>query len=214
MMDKDLQRAVSDELNWDPSIDAAQIGVAVRDGIVTLTGTVGSYAEKYAAEQAASRVAGVKAIAEELAVRQSIDSGDDDTSIAKRAAQVLTWDVVVPKTVKVRVEKGQVTLSGQVHWNFQRDAALADVRRLHGVLGVINEITLQPMVQAPVLKDKIKAALTRNAQLEADEIKVTVEGGTVTLAGDVDTWYERDLAEDTAWSAPGVTKVNNQMRVI
>jgi len=213
MKDKDLQQAVGDELNWEPSVDDSQIRVTACDGVVTLTGTVATFAEKDAAEKAASRVSGVKAVVEQLKVYYPPDKPYDDTSIAKRAAQVLTWDISVPGTVKVLVEHGWITLRGEVSWKFQKDEAEFDVRKLHGVIGVTNEITVKPTVGASAVHEKIKAALSRNAQIEADHITVTADGGTVTLAGDVDSWHERKLAETTAWSAPGVTQVNNQLRV-
>ncbi len=213
MKDKDLQQNVMDELSWEPSVNAAHIGVTASDGVVTLTGRVSSYAEKDAAESAAGRVYGVKAVADELTVTYPSDQQDDDASIAKRALQVLSWDTMVPNTVKVRVENGWLTLSGETGWNYQRDAAEFDVQKLNGVVGVSNEITIKPTVQASAVGEKIKAALTRNAQIEADNITVTADGGKVTLLGDVDTWNERDLAEVTAWSAPGVTQVNNQLTV-
>ena len=214
MKDKDLQQNVMDELNWEPSVNAAHIGVAASDGVITLTGTVGSYAEKDAAEAAAGRVYGVKGVADELKVVYASDKRTDDANIAKRALQVLSWDVTVPASIKVSVENGWVTLSGETAWNYQRDAAEFDVQKLDGVLGVTNEITITPSVRASEVKDDIIGALGRNAQIEADNITVTADGGKVTLAGDVDTWYERDLAETTAWSAPGVTQVNNNLTVI
>ena len=214
MKDKDLQQSVIDELNWEPSVNAANIGVAASDGVITLTGTVSSYAEKDSADSAAGRVYGVKGIADELKVVYPSDKLLDDASIAKRALQVLSWDAMIPDTVKVRVEDGWLTLSGQTNWNYQRDAAEFDVQKLNGVVGVTNEITIKPTVQASAVKEKIVGALGRNAQIEADNIIVTADGGKVTLAGDVDTWYERDLAETTAWSAPGVTQVSNKLSVI
>ena len=214
MEDRVLQQNVRDELSWEPSINAAHIGVAASDGVVTLSGTVGSYAEKDAAESAAGRVYGVKGIADELKVVYPSDKQIDDASIAKRALQVLSWDTMIPNTVKVSVENGWLTLSGETSWNYQRDAAEFDVQKLSGVLGVTNEITLKPTVQASAVKEKIIGALGRNAQIEADNIFVTADGSKVTLTGDVDTWYERELAETTAWSAPGVTQVSNELTVI
>ena len=205
--DSSLQQAVLDELNWQPSVKAANIGVTAKDGVVTLTGHVGSYAEKWAAERAAGSVFGVKAVAEELEVRYPFEKKEDDADIAQRALQVLSWDTEVPKDkVKVKVEKGFVTLSGNLDWHYQRSAAESDVRKLHGVIGLNNQIVIKPRVQASNVRDKIKAALKRKAQIEADNITVTTDGSKVTLGGKVDTWYERRLAESTAWSAPGVTR--------
>ena len=170
MSDEALQQAVIDELEWEPSVNAAHIGVAANNGIVTLTGHVGTYAEKLAPEKAAGRVIGVKAVAEELEVRYSFDPPDDN-DIAKSALQVLSWDIEVPTDcVTVKVEKGWVTLSGTVDWYFQSSAAYADVRKLRGVLGVINEIKIKPRVQASDVKTKIKAAFSRNAQIDADAL--------------------------------------------
>ncbi len=214
MSDASLQQAVIDELEWEPSVNAAHIGVAANNGVITLTGHVGTYAEKLAAEKAAGRVIGVKAVAEELEVRYSFDP-PDDADMAKSALQALSWDIEVPRdSVTVKVEKGWVTLSGTVDWYFQSSAAEADVRKLRGVLGVINEIKIKPRVQASDVKTKIRAAFSRNAQIDADGINVTTDGGKVTLTGNVDSWYERNLAEDTAWSAPGVNQVEDRLTVV
>jgi osmotically-inducible protein OsmY len=149
MTDSSLKQAVLDELEWEPSVNAAHIGVTAKGGVVTLTGNVGSYAEKRAAERATGRVYGVKGIAEELIVRYPLDNKVDDADIAQKALQVLSWDIEVPNDkVKVKVEKGWVTLSGNLDWYFQRTAAEADVRKLQGVIGVINDIVIKPPVQA------------------------------------------------------------------
>lgn len=214
MTDKSLQQAVLDELDWEPSVDAAHIGVTANNGVVTLTGHVPSYTQKWAAERAVGRVTGVKAVAEELEVRFPLEGGNFDDDIAKRAVQSLDWDVSVPNNrVKVKVEKGWVTLSGEVDWYFQRSAAEADVRKLQGVRGVSDEIKVKPSVNAYDVREKIKSAFDRNAQLEAANINVTADGGKVTLSGKVDTWRDRDLAERTAWSAPGVTQVEDKLIV-
>ena len=210
--DSTLKQCVIDELRWEPSVNAAHIGVTANDGVVSLTGHVGTYMEKRAAERAAGRVFGVKAIAEELEVRYPFSEKNDDDDIAKRALQVLSWDIEVPRdTVKVKVEKGVVTLSGSVDWYYQLNAAENDVRKLQGVIGVNNDIVIKPSVQASDVREKITSALKRNAQIEADNITVTVDGGKVTLGGKVDTWAEDSLAVDTAWSAPGVTQVDDRM---
>jgi len=214
MTDKTLQQAVLDELDFEPSVYSADIGVTANDGVVTLRGHVGSYAEKLAAERATGRVSGVKAIAEELEVRYPGEQKQGDDDIAKRALQVLSWDIEVPKDkVKIKVEKGWVTLSGDLDWYYQRNAAEADVRKLHDETGATDNIKIKPSVQASEVSTKIEAALKRNAQIEADNITVTTDGGKVTLSGNVDTWYERRLAESTAWSAPGVTQVQDNMTV-
>lgn len=214
MTDKTLQQIVIDELDWEPSVNSAHIGVTANNGVVTLSGHVPTYAEKWAAERAAERVAGVKAVAVELEVRYSeaFKTGDDD--IAERALHSLEWDVRVPASkVKVQVEKGWVTLTGEVDWFYQRAAAEADVRKLAGVLGVTNEIKVTARANASDVRQKIKAALDRSAQIEADNISIVTEGGKVTLTGKVHTWFERNLAERTAWSAAGVTQVDDRLTV-
>jgi len=213
MSDSILQQAVIDELAWEPSVNAAHIGVTAKDGIVTLSGDVSSYAEKWAAERAARRVYGVKGVAEEIKVRYSFDK-PDDTDIAQKALQVLSWDVEVPADkVTVKVEGGWVYLSGTVDWHFQSSAAEADVRKLNGVIGVINSIEIKPSVQASDVRAKLKAAFARNAEIEEKNITVKVDGGKVTLSGRVDTWGQDTLAVDTAWSAPGVTQVEDRLTV-
>lgn len=186
--------------------------MTAKKGVVTLTGDVSTYGQKRAAERAAGRVDGVKAVAEELVVRFPFDMKHEDADIAQKALQALSWDTEVPADkVKVKVEKGWVTLSGNVNWYFERSAAEEDVHKLHGVVGVTNDIVIQPGVQAWDVGDKIKAALSRNAQIEADNITVTTDGGKVTITGNVGSWSERNLVVDTAWSAPGVTQVDDRL---
>jgi osmotically-inducible protein OsmY len=214
MTDQSIKQRVLEELNWEPSINAAHVGVTARDGVVTMTGHVGSYAEKCAAECAAERVSGVKAIAQELEVHypSSAEYGDDD--IAKRALQALSWDVFVPKDkVKIKVTKGQVTLTGDLDWQYQKESAEGVIRRLGGVTGLFNEIKIKPSVKASDVREKIKAALVRNAQIDANDITIVTDGGKVTLSGGVGTYHERNLAESTAWSAPGVTQVEDLMTI-
>ncbi len=214
MTDQSLKQSVLDELNWEPSVKAAHIGVTARNGVVTLTGHVESYAEQWAAERGAERVTGVKAVAEKLEVRYPLTHVQDDEQIAKRAIQVLSWDVFVPKDqVKVKIENGWVTLTGAVDYYFHKHNAEADVRKLHGVVGVSNEITIKPSVAASDVRGNIKSALSRYAQLEAERISVAADGGHVTLSGHVDSLHERNLAATTAWSAPGVTYVENLLTV-
>ena len=213
MTDNSLQQAVLDELKWEPSVNAAHIGVTAKDGVVTLSGDVSSYTEKLAAARAARRVIGVKGVAEDIKVHYSF-SKVDDTDIAHKALQTLSWDIEVPDDkVKVEVEGGWVTLTGSVNWNYQRNAAEADVRKLKGVLGVINNISINPTVQAADAREKIKAALKRNAAVEADNISIAIEGGKVTLSGEVDSWDEDDIVRNTAWAAPGVTEVVDNLVV-
>jgi osmotically-inducible protein OsmY len=214
MTDQSLKQTVVDELVWDPSVNEAHIGVTARSGVVTLTGHVGSYAEKHAAEQAAGRVSGVQAIADELEIRYLYAVGHGDEDIAKQALNVLSWDLAVPKEkVKVKIDKGWVTLSGDVDWYYQKNAAESDVRKLLGVMGVSNQIVIKPSVQASDVQKKIKAAFERNADVEAAKIIVATDGSKVTLSGQVDSYYQRTLAENTAWSAPGVTHVHDHITV-
>lgn len=214
MTDHDLMQSVLDELAWDPSVTESHIGVTAHGGVVTLSGHVGSYAEKCAAEHAVGRVSGVKGIAEELEIRYLYDVGHGDEDIARQALNVLNWDLSVPKDkVKVKVEKGWITLSGVVHWYYQKNAAEKDVRKLFGVMGVSNLITIEPALRASDVQRKIKAAFGRNAEFEAEHIVVSIDGSKVTLTGKVDSYYERSLAENTAWSAPGVTDVNDLITI-
>jgi osmotically-inducible protein OsmY len=214
MSDKTLRQAVMDELEWEPSIGAQHIGVAVEDGVVTLTGHVGSYIERLAAEKAVKRVKGVRAIAEEIEVRFPSDKKTSDDQIAKRALDVIAWDSTIPKDkIQIKVQNGFVTLTGEVDWFYQRDDAEAAVRKLTGVKGLSNEIKVKPQVRGTDIKQRIETALKRNAEVEADAIKVTVQDGRVILDGKVKAWYERELAERTAWSAPGVISVEDRISI-
>jgi osmotically-inducible protein OsmY len=214
MTDQSLKQAVLDELAWDPSVSEAHIGVTASGGVVMLAGHVGSYAEKCAAEHAVGRVAGVKAIAEELEIRYLYSAGHGDEDIVRQVLDVLAWDLAVPKDkVKVTIEKGWVTLSGDVDWYYQKHAAEMDVRKLLGVMGVSNQITIKPGVQASDVRTKIEAAFARSAGFAAQNIDVTIDGGEVTLSGSVDTYNERAIAEHTAWSAPGVTQVRDLITI-
>ena len=215
MSDRTLKQAVEDELEWEPSINAEHIGVTAEDGVVTLTGHVGSYSEKYAAEKATKRVKGVRAIAQEIEIRFPNDKKTSDDQIAKRALDIIAWDSTIPKDkVQVKVQGGFVTLSGQVDWYYQRADAEHAVRKLVGVKGLSNEILIKPRAQASDVRQLIETALKRNAEFEAGAIKVSVLNGRVTLDGKVKAWYERDLAERTAWSAPGVTSVEDHIRIV
>ena len=210
--DSQLQRDVMAELAWEPSIHAAQIGVEVKDGVVTLAGDVATYTEKWNAELATQRVAGVKALAVELKVKL-IDSGvRTDTDIAASARNVLQWTSAVQSdAVKITVEKGWITLTGQVDWKFQKEAAADAVRFLSGVVGVSDQITIAPSVKAAVVKADIEAAIKRAATEDAKHITVGVSGSDVTLSGSIQRWAERDLATLSAWNSPGVTKVIDKM---
>jgi osmotically-inducible protein OsmY len=212
MSDKYLRQIVLEELDFEPSVDAANIGVAVENGIVTLTGHVSSYAEKMAAERAAQRVKGVHGIAEEIEVRYAADKKTADDQIAERAVNIIGWDTQIPNNaVMVKVQKGWVTLTGAVDWNFQKMAAESAIRKLSGVVGVSNQISVKPRLQTTDVKQKIVDALKRNADVEADSIKVSVQGDKVKLEGKVKAWYERNLIEHAAWSVPGVRAVEDHL---
>jgi osmotically-inducible protein OsmY len=210
--DRQLQQRVMDELAFDPSVKAGHVGVSARDGIVTLTGHVESYAEKYAAERAVRRIGGVKAVAQELEVRLSADKKTADDEIATRAVKLLEWDVAIPRgVVNVKVEHGIITLTGEVDWGYQRVEAEYDVRKLGGVLGVVNNIKVRPQAQPADVHAKIRAALERAADVDANAITVDVKSGKVILGGKVASWVERQAAERAAWAAPGVMTVEDNI---
>ena len=213
--DSQLQQAVLAELNWEPSVTAAHIGVSANAGVVTLTGHVDNYAAKHAAEAAVRRVKGVKAVAEEMEVHLPMDTKRGDEAIATAAIDRLAWDVSVPGgAIKVTVEKGWVTLAGQVDWWYQKDAAEQDVRRLWGVVGVSNQTTIRARVDTTNLSDDITHALHRSSFYAPDNVKVDATGGRVKLTGTVHSWQERQTAASTAWAAPGATSVQNELVVV
>ena len=212
--DLKLQQRVIDELDFEPQVDPAHIGISVRDGVVTLSGHVSSFVEKFAAERAVRRVKGVKAVAQELEVRLASEAKTADDEIAARAVKILNWDALVPHgRIAVKVERGIVTLGGQVDWHHQRAEAETDVRKLNGVVAVINDITLTPRIEAEDVRAKIRAALERNAEVEANNVTISVSGGKVTLGGRVNAWTEREAIERAAWSAPGVTQVDDRIEL-
>ena len=212
--DEQIQRDVLAELKWDARLQPNEIGVIVKDGVVTLTGWVDSYAKKWAAEEAAHRVRGVKAVANDIEVRLPVSDERTDADIAAAVVRALEWDAFVPvEKVDVTVSKGWVTLRGEVEWQFQKEDAERVVRRLSGVKGVTNLIVVKPRVTPSELKQKIEQALIRTAQTDAQRITVEVEGSKVILKGNVRSWAEREEAERAAWLAPGVTSVENRIAV-
>ena len=214
-IDSDLKKAVLDELTWEPSVNSAHIGVTANGGVITLTGHVDNYAQKMSAEKAASRVKGVKAVAEEIEVKLPWEVKRGDEAIAAAAIERLSWNSTVPgDSILVKVSKGWVTLTGTVAWHFEKDAAEQDMRALSGVVGVLNEIVVRPAVNASNVKDAIEHALHRSWYYDPDTINVSALGGKITLTGSVGTWNARRLAGSTAWSAPGAISVENDIAVI
>jgi len=212
--DAQLKRDVAAELEWDPSINAAHVGVAVTDGVVTLNGHLNTFAEKYAIERAVQRVEGVKAIAVELDVKLEPGHKRSDSEIATAVESALLWHALVPaERLQAKVEKGWVTLKGEVDWEYQRQNAEKAVRPLTGVVGISNLITLKPSVTPAKVADRIRDALARHAEREAKHIEVMVSGSAITLRGTVDSWAERNAAFGAAWSAPGVLSVVNEIKV-
>ncbi len=211
--DKQLQQDVEEELRWDPKVNAAQIGVTVDGGAVSLTGTVDTYAQKWAAEDATKRVSGVRTMAQDLSVKLLSDHKHTDSEIATAIQSALKWDVMVPKTVTAKVTSGSVTLEGQATWNFEREAAERAVRYLTGVVSVINAVALKSQVSPTDVKEQIQTALNRQAKADAKGIKIDTSGGKVTLTGHASSWQTTEDAADAAWATPGVTEVIDRMTV-
>jgi osmotically-inducible protein OsmY len=215
MTDRELQRHVEDALGWEPSLDAADVGVNVDNGVVTLRGEVGSHAARTAAERVALRVYGVKAVANDITVRLAGDDRRTDTDIAQAAVSALKWSSLVPADrISVTVSDGWLTLTGVVELQYQKEAAARAVRDLVGVRGVTNTIALAPRVVAGDVRDKIEGAFKRSAEIDARRISVSVQNGKVTLSGNVRSWAERQEAERAAWAAPGVTHVDDRLLVM
>lgn len=209
--DLQLQKHVVEELEFEASVDAAHIGVSVRDGVVTLSGHVGSFSEKHAAEQAAQRVKGVVAVAQHLEIEFPSDSKTSDDEIAHRVLKILSWHKTLPiDRIVVKVEHGVVTLTGKVDWYLQKVRADADVRRLSGVREVLNELEVAISLRAEDIREQISAALGRH-RLDADSVTVVVDCGKVTLGGTVKTDEERDIAARVAWAPQGVSEVENNI---
>ena len=214
MTDNDLKQHVQSALDWEPSLDASDIGVSVDEAVVTLRGNVASYAEKMTAERVVLRVYGVKAVANDLVVHLVSGFERTDTEIAQAAVAALKWSTMVPNDrVIVTVANGWLALNGTLDWQYQKDAAARTVRDLTGVKGVTNHIIVQPRVKTIDVRDKIEAAFKRSAEIDARRINVTAIEGKVILSGNVHSWAERQEAERAAWAAPGVTQVEDRLAI-
>jgi len=213
--DMELQKDVAEELKWEPRLTEDEIGVTVKDGVVTLTGFVPDYAQRRTAARAAERVAGVRAVAQELVVKVPEMFHYSDTELAHRVVNALTWDVEVPiQKIQAKVEDGWVTLEGTVEWQFQRNAAERAVRYLGGIKGVTNMVTIAPAASPFDVAQRIKAALHRTADIEAKRVEITARDGKVVLTGSVRSWPERADIERAAWSASGVKTVDDRLAVV
>jgi osmotically-inducible protein OsmY len=209
-----LRRDVSESLKWEPLLHEAEIGVNAEGGVITLTGHVDSYAKKLAAERAAKSVNGVRGLAEEIEVRLSTANRLSDTEIAEAAVNALKWASSIPdKRITLSVENGWVKLEGDVEWQYQKDEARIEIEGIAGVIGITNLIEVQPEINPSDIKDKIQRAFERTATIDSSNVKIEVDGSFVTLKGTVSSWAELEDAENVAWSAPGVSKVNVEITV-
>lgn len=213
--DIEIQEDVISQLKWEPFLKASDIGVVVKNGIVTLSGTVANYSQKLAAERAAKKVTGVRGIAEDIQIGVSPIFRKNDTEIAESVLNALKWHSAVPEEkVKVKVEDGIVTLEGEVEWEYQRSSAKDAVDHLLGVRNVVNNISVKPKVSVADIKNKISAAFHRTATIDADRISVEVVGNKVILEGKVRSYAEKEDAMDAAWAAPGITTVENNLELV
>ncbi len=210
--DLQLKHEIETELGWDPKVNAAQIGVTVDNGAVTLRGVVDSYPDKWAAEDATKRVFGVRTVAQDLTVKVLSNHARTDSEIASAVQKALEWDVYVPDTVTAKVENGVVTVEGDVIWNYQRDASERAVRFLVGVVSVHNFVKLKPQASVAQVKEKVRAALDRQAATDANSIHIETVGGKVTLSGHASSWQSIEDAANAAWAAPGVTEVVDHVK--
>jgi osmotically-inducible protein OsmY len=212
--DLEIQKNVMEELKWEPFLKASEIGVAVKNGVVTLNGTVDSYSKKISAEKAAKRVLGVKAVAEDIEVKLGIESKKNDTEIAETILKTLKWhSAIAENKIKIKVENGWVSLDGEAEWEFQKNAAKTAIEGLSGVLGIFNNIKIKPTIVATDIKQKINAAFLRSATIDSEKVMVNVIGSKVILSGKVKSYSEKKEAENAAWFAPGVSQVDSQIEI-
>jgi osmotically-inducible protein OsmY len=214
MSDLSLRKNILDELEFRPDINPAHIGVTVENGIVTLSGHVTTYAQKIATERAVKAMKGVRGIAEEIEVRPVGTTRPTDDMIAARAANIINWTANVPEgAIKIKVQTGWVDLEGQLDWQFERDSILRAVHKIEGVVGITNMLTLRPRVSVTDIKHRIEEALERSAEVDAQQIRVQVQGDVVTLEGKVHVLHERDVVERAVWAVPGVRKIEDHLKV-